>query len=843
MQVSKRTKYAKSLIGAIAVLLACGACSTKKYLGPGEYLLKGNSIELQDEGKLDQKRAIKYELSTLYKQTENNRFLFMPREWFYYATEGKTSKFSRWQRRVIAEEPVINNDSLVQATEQAMVYYLQYQGYFDAEVKAQADNKPGSKKIRMIYEVDPKARFTVDTIAFFSEDTTLNRKLQDIARRSLLRKGAPMDGKLYERERDRITRHLRNNGYAYFFKNYIAPLEADTSVGRASGALKLEVLLPPEDSVHHAYVINSVSVYMDYTPGQTDSIQLDSMVNGLRMLTPRTYFRVKPETILNAVHLREGELYSQSAFDLTNKQLSSLGVFRFVRIKQDVDTLLPDRLNFRIELTQNKRMELGMGADISYASRSASGVGNLIGVGISPSFRNRNLLKGAELLVVDANAGLEFNPDPSAISGGQFWNTVDVGLATNLYLPRFSDYLSIWRRLDRARLGDQGSLFLKEGFYQSLKENASTRISANYNYLLILDFYQYNLFTGTYGFEHQPTSNRRLNLNHLGIDYLLPSTEANFESLLRVNPFLERSFGEQLFVSLLFRDLNYAYNSRPNRQGNSHYIGFNVELAGAEIWAGNAIYNSFSLEPDTLRVNLGGGKKVDFSQYARLQIDLRRYWQRSTNQNIAARFFVGAARPFGYTSDVPYVKQFFAGGPNGIRAWAPRGLGPGAYEDTLSVRSINNARLYQTGDFRLEASLEYRFKIFWMFNGAFFLDAGNIWTFQRDENRCGAQFLLRERTYACADQSTGEKLNYTHAPFYQQIAVGGGFGLRLDFSFFILRLDMATKLRHAAPFPNNPDSPDNWQQYWFRDFRADGNRVPLRFIDIVAFNLGFGYPF
>ena len=190
---------------------------------------------------------------------------------------------------------------------------------------------------------------------------------------------------------------------------------------------------------------------------------------------------------------------------------------------------------------------------------------------------------------------------------------------------------------------------------------------------------------------------------------------------------------------------------------------------------------------------------------------------------------------------MPYVKQFYAGGPNSIRAWAPRGLGPGSFEDTLSLDRSFNTRLYQSGDVRLEANLEYRFNIFWVVNGAFFLDAGNIWTFRRDTARCGSQFLLRGRQYSCTD-NMGEKVAYTNEPFYKQIAVGGGFGLRLDFSYFILRLDMAAKLRHAAPMPSS-NGTGKWQDYWFRDFRNDGGRTGLKFADIVSFNLGFGYPF
>ncbi len=841
MQCSDSTIY---YFTAVLALLFLSSCNSSKYLAADEYLLRGNSIKLHADDDLDRRRNMKYELSTLYKQTENNRFFFMPREWFYYATDepGDTSKFDRLLRRVIAEEPALYDPGLREATEASMRYYLQYKGYFNAEVYS--DPLVRGKKIFITYHVTPNERFTVDTILFTSTDPVVDSILRAIAPQSHLKAGSPIDGQLYDRERERIARYLRNHGYAYFFSNYFAPLSADTTVSSKQASLRLEVLPPVEDSLHQKYYIDDITVFLDYVPSQGDSTLLDTTINSVHLRTSHDEFRVAPATVADAIYLHPGELYNQADYDLTNKQLNNLGVFRFVRIKTSVDSVYPNRLDLRIELTQNKRLEVGADLEFNYASRSATGIGNLIGAAVSPSLRHRNLFGGAELLIMDFNAGAEFNPAPQAISAGQFWNTVDLGAQANLYLPRFTDYLSIWRRLNNARFGNRDhSIFLRKGFYQSLRENAVTRISANYNYLLILDFYQYNLFTGTYGFDHQPATNRRFILNHIGIDYLLPTTEANFDSLLNFNPFLERSFGEQLFVSLLFRDLNYVYNSRPNRRGNSYYVGFNLELAGAEIWAGNAIYNSFALNPDTLRLDLGAGKVVNFSQYAKTQLDLRRYWQSRPNQSFAARISLGIARPFGYTSDVPYVKQFFAGGPNSIRAWAPRGLGPGAYEDTLAVRSANNTRLYQTGDLKIETNFEYRFKIFWLMHGALFLDAGNVWTLRRDPNRCGSQFLLRERTYTCVDQENGERKNYTNEPFYKQIAIGGGFGLRLDFSYFILRLDMAVKLRHAAPFPNEPQSNSNWQNYWFRDFRPDGNRVELGFGDIVAFNLGFGYPF
>lgn len=833
---------AKYIIGAIFILALLSSCNTARYLAGEEYLLEGNSIKLQGKDNINRKRALKYELSLLYKQKDNSRFFFIPREWLYFKASGPedTTKFDSWVRRVIGEPPAIYDPALADATVESMRYYMQYKGYFNAEAFSDIFVRQKRKRVYVTYYAKPNQQFTIDSVAFFSQDTAINRILNDISADSHLKTGTGIDGKLYDRERDRISNYLRNNSYAYFFPNYIAPLEADTTRKAKAARLYLEVLLPPEDSVHRAYLVDDITVYMDYTPGKTDSLLYDSLANGILLRTPRPTFRIKPEAILESIFLKKGQKYRQADFDKTNQQLSALGVFRFVRIKQEVDPEDPGRLDFRIELTQNKRIELGMDFELNYANRNASGTGNLIGLTVGPSFRHRNLLKGAEQLLADLSTGVEVNPSLSAIREGRFWNTVDLRLQTDLYLPRFVDNLGIWRFLHRARIG-RHNLFVSDDFYNSVRDKAATRFSASYNYLLILDFYEYNLFNGTFGFDFQRNSNQRLIFNHIGIDYLAPITFEKFKDILEINDFLERSFGDQLFVSLLFRDLNFVYNARPNSRGNSSYLGFNLELAGAEMWGANKLYNAFTGEQDAFTLRLRAGKTVEFSQYLRTQLDLRQFHQFTPRRSLAARFAIGVARPYGFTSDVPYVKQFFAGGPNSIRAWAPRGLGPGAYEDPLSLDRRNNTRLYQTGDLSLEANLEYRFNIFWMVNGAFFLDAGNIWTFGRDTSRCGSQFLLRQRSYQCTDPD-GNTSTYTNEPFYRQIAIGGGFGLRLDFSYFILRLDMGVKLRHAQPYPFE-EGGNNRKNYWFRDFREDERREGLRAVDIINFNLGFGYPF
>jgi outer membrane protein assembly factor BamA len=241
----------------------------------------------------------------------------------------------------------------------------------------------------------------------------------------------------------------------------------------------------------------------------------------------------------------------------------------------------------------------------------------------------------------------------------------------------------------------------------------------------------------------------------------------------------------------------------------------NFELVGAEILAMNKGYNAIFDKSDEFQIKQG----VGFSQFAKVELDLRHQKQFASERSFAARFNIGAALPFGYTTDVPYVKQFFVGGANSMRAWAPRGLGPGGYQDPLADDPANNFRLFQTGDFKMEMNAEYRFPILLWFKGAAFVDVGNIWTFQPDAERPGAEFSFRrgDKTY----------------PFYKELAVAGGLGLRVDLSFFIFRFDVGMKLRYNAPVGDALNPPES---AWWNDFRGLSGKD-------LGLNLGLGFPF
>lgn len=801
--------------------LVLSACSTTKFLKEGEQFLTGNRIQFIDAKHVPNKRSLRYQLSTLYKQKENSNIFFIPREWFYYKTQdpGDTTKFDRWKLRVLGEEPAIYSEEATQATAESIQFYMNYRGYYNAAVRAQPIVSKNEKKIAVTYEVVPGDLFTIDSVLFNCPDPALDTILQQIRSETYLQPGDPLDRELYESEKDRILQYLRNHGYAQFYPNYFAPLEADTTVAPKKATLYFNVNTPFKDSTHRVYKIGKIDIYPQFNPNLSPEELQDTIINGYRFLFPRNEkkYWIKPQVVTNAIFLKTDDDYSQDNLERTNRQLSSLGVFKFVRINQEPDSLRPEYLNFRIELPASPRLQLGADFEINYTNRtSLNGTrGNLMGLSANPNVRNRNVLRGAELLLSNLSAGVEVNFDKNL----DFWNTIDLGAQTDLYFPRFLDYLRLWHS-SRKLLGRNP----EKGLYPALREKAATRLSGSYNFVQLLDFYEYDLLNASFGYELQKDNYHRYIINHLGIDFLdVNKDRPNFQDILKANPFLDASFGDQLFVSLLFREFNYIYNSPITRFGESHYVGFNIETAGAEIWAANKIYNALADTSTIFQIGTPKGNDINFSQYVRFDLDLRYNREINEKTSYAARFNIGVARPFGNTKEVPYVKQFYVGGPYSIRAWAARGLGPGSYIDE-NIQNISNRLFFsQAGDLKLEANFEYRFNIFWLLDGALFLDAGNIWTIKADTSRCGSQFLFREKEVAACGDS------FVNEPFYKQIALGGGFGFRFDFSYFILRVDAGIRLRNPAILEEN-------NGYWTNFSKASFNEV-------VNFNLGLGYPF
>jgi outer membrane protein insertion porin family len=822
-----------------ALLLAGSACNTQKHLGPDEAFLKENVIDLKSEERIRRAGNLRSELSTLEKQRPNGKFFFfVPQQWFYYHAQdtldrGKFSKnFRRWQMRQFGQEPRIYNRELAESTQRAMVFYMQHQGFFDAEVRFFPEHVGLRKrKIRVTYEVSMGAMYQIRSIEYESRDTALLAKVLERQQESLLKPGNPVSSDLYNQEARRITRYLRNSGYAYFQQSHIASLDGD-SIGTEVD-LRLEILTPYGDSIHRLYRIGNLYVYPEYDPNDPYLSRADTVREGIVFVSdiPDAY-PVKPKAILNAIYLERDSIYSQDNFEKTNRQLSSLGVFRFVTIREERDPERPGVLNFHIYLSPNNRFEYGGDAEINTSNSPFIGQ-RLFGVAGNVTLRHRNLFRGAELLAINLEGGLGLNLD--RLFRDSMINTIDLRLQSDLYFPKFIDYFGVWRAFNKTNL-------ISDEFYRSLKERAATRVGAKVDYLENIDLYVINSFNASYGFEFRRSNKKRFQINHLGIDYLVPRTTVYFDTLiLNRNTFLQRSYDKQFFTGFLLRDFSFNYTGTPNKFGQSLIFNGRFESSGAEIWTANQIFNAIVGEERAHDFSLQfQGDTIRFSQFLKLDTDFRYYKRFSEKHNFVTRFQAGLAVPYGSSPDVPYVKQFFAGGPQGIRAWNQREIGPGGYRDPLTLSADNRLFFYQTGDVKLEINAEYRFYLFTFlsikYEGALFLDMGNVWLLNQDTSRALGQF----RWNPVYDEK-GVKIEDN---FLQTMAVGTGTALRMDFSYFVFSLNLGFKLRN--PYPTLVE--DNGrirEQYWrnFNSWNWQDSNDENYWRRWLNFSFWLGYPF
>ncbi|MEZ5055985.1 MAG: BamA/TamA family outer membrane protein [Saprospiraceae bacterium] len=845
-------KFRSGFFFLLLGLFVASSCNVTRYLKEDEELLVKNEIKFPKGEKLEEEKELRYELTTLYRQRPNDKWMFFFRvpAWTYIKLE-KTVQDTAFENSVerslrqlfekrLAEKPSIFNEELAKNTADNMLNFLRNRGYFDAKVEYFKENsfainvKDGmyfdpvqdqdlidvpEKKVAVTYYVQPNARYYIDTIAFLSTDSAVNSILQEIAPETHLTPGEPLDGRLYDQEVVRITSYLRNHGYALFTPNYVAPLDADTTGHKAK--VIVEVLPPGSGKNHKVFKFGEISVAPDYNPILEESDLTDSIVNRIVFVKEKgKKFWIKPNALNNSIDMEPGQLYSQEKVDLTNRQLTKLGVFRFVNLRQQEDQNQNlDQIDFDINLSPRKKYEFGWDLGLNSTERNlANSRLNLFGVNGGLSLLNRNLFRGAESLAANGSIGLELNFDP--VGGvSSLINTFDGRFQVDLYVPRFVDYLNFYRGLSKLKI-------IKKSFVEDLEKASPTRFSLGYNYLALANFYSYHLLNAGFGFDLQKPKHRYI-INNFAVDLLLPSTDSIFNVLLESNQFLKNSFGTQMFTGFFFRDFNYIYSSKVNRFGESYYFQFRTELSGLEIFAVNKAYNAIAGAENAFEIING----VEYAQYAKAEIDARHYRSFNPKTGIAFRLNVGLGRPFGFSTDVPYVKQFFVGGPQSIRAWGARGLGPGSYFDE-NQQELNRLSYYQTGDFKFEVNAEYRFYLFKFLSlkgeGALFVDAGNVWTIKEDVERPGSQLQWKPKI-----APDGTKIGDN---FFNEFAVGTGFGLRFDFDYFLLRLDLGYPIKN--PYKRTIGTEPNAKEtYWAFSNLRDLNSKSINY------NLGVNYPF
>ncbi|MBK6932266.1 MAG: BamA/TamA family outer membrane protein [Saprospirales bacterium] len=807
---------APSVIVALAVLLS--SCNVTKHLDKrqGQPLLQKNSLELKSEKPLplDVRTPLQYELTALFRQKPNERsilaFRTPARLWFYFRYKDKKSKLAKWVMEKIAEPPALFDEDMAIRTSTNLQNYMRQRGYFKAqsayEVRffdtkyyygddlyfdPRADSLSVQSNAAVTYTLQLGPQYRIDTVKFISRDTNVLGILQATAGRSMLKTGGALDGRSFEAEKLRITAALKNRGYAFFIPNFVE-FTGDSTGSRAN--VIAEVLMPNDSTLHQTYMIGNVAVFSDLVPNLS-GIRQDTTIDGIYFATSDPRFEIRPDKLVKAIAIRPGALFRQDDFDKTAQNLNALGIFRFVSVRPVQDSIQPGIVDVAISFALNTRFSTGYDLDLNSSTNSGSDLsGRLLGVSGSVSAINRNLLHGAENIRTDLAYSLEFDLAPrrsSLIFSQEF------KFQNELIIPQYFDYLHLWRRLDRWRL-------ITSEFYEHLRNNGQVRIGLNYNYLDLRGFYVYNLFNASFGYMVRSDAEHQYSFDNIGIDILRPKLQPRFETIFGQNEFLKRSFGNQLFTGFFLRSFTYTFSSRQNAFGERWFFRLNTEVSGLEELVLNRLW-AIPFGKQTWTIS-----DLDFSKYVRL--DVNGSYSREFTRDLTAivRLGAGFATPYGDTRGVPYVKQFFVGGPSSIRAWRIRELGPGGYvqSDTSCNCPVEGVQpFYQAADFRFEFNGELRFPLFWWIKGAVFIDGGNVWTVKPDPGRPKAQLGWGS---------------------YKNIAIGTGFGLRFDFDYFVFRFDWGLRLRR----PYRTET----QGYW-----VDWTGTSWK--NISNFNLAVGYPF
>lgn len=756
--------------------LSLASCSATKFVPDGSYLL--------DEVKIhtDNKEIKPSDMRLYVRQNPNAKwFSTIKTQLYVYNWSGRDSTkwFNRFLRK-IGDAPVIYNESDAIRSQEEIAKAVQNLGYMGASVKRTTKTK--KKKLKLFYEITSGKPYIVRTLKYDISDKKIAEYLRNDSTQSMLREGMLFDVNVLDAERQRITDYLLCNGYYKFNKDYIT-YTADTARNTHQVDLTLH-LLPYKTYVgdtpkeHFQYKINKINFITDYDVLQSSALSSIEINDSLHYNGFPIYYKdklyLRPKVLVDNLRFASGDLYDERNVQKTYTYFGRLSALKYTNIRffetQNGDST---QLNCYVMLTKSKHKS------ISFELEGTNSAGDL-GAAASVSFQHRNLFRGSETFMIKFRGAYE------AISGLQpgykNHNYTEYGVETSINFPNFL------------------FPFLTSDFKRRIK--ATTEFGLQYNYQLRPEFSR-TIASASWSYKWMQKQKIQHRIDLLDISYLyLPWISSQFQEDYinkdKDNYILKYNYENRLIVRMGY---NYSYNSAGGALVNNTITTNSYSIRAGFESAGNILYGISKMI--NMRKNKDGEYAIlgiPYAQYLKGDFDFAKNIIIDHRNSLAFHAGIGIAVPYGNAKVVPFEKRYFSGGANSVRGWSVRNLGPGSFAGDGNFMN-------QSGDIKLDASIEYRTRLFWKFRGAAFIDAGNIWTIREYENQPGGVFEFDK--------------------FYKQIAVAYGLGLRLDLDFFVLRFDGGMKAI-------NPK------------YKKAKERYPIihpRFSRDFAFHFAVGYPF
>lgn len=748
------------LLASIAVWLT--GCKYLRYVPEDKLLLKKTEV-VSD---------IKFEdvtLSDYLHQTPNSYFMGIGRMKLSSYSSSDTAKHDTWNKwlRKIGEPPVIYDSLLRKYSEEELKKVLFNKGFLNASVTSELRVK--KRQATVIYRIQCNNPHIIRHYIVNIPDT----EAMNILNAESFKKASPkgmdfFDSDVLNGERDRIARRLRNSGY-YNFRKELLFYAVDTALG--TNEVDIELSLQPQFAENDSALrvifskpkVRSITIYAlrDDNLASLMGNNLDTIYyKGYTFIYEKGNKIYTPRAITNKIMFNIGDIYREYEIDRTYEHLNSMPSIKYTNIsfKEEGE----NDLHCNILVSPNKPHTISADAQVTYSDGDIGVTGGL-------SYSNNNIFHGSETLTIGANGGWE---GIGSISKMQ--NSWKLGGVASLEFP--SLLIPTSEKYRRRKVG-----------------KTEIALSANYQTRPEYDRTIFNV-----GFKYKWMAKRVLfNYSLVDISYIyLPVVSDEFRAkYLNPSSSIRSSYEDNFIMSM---SLILSYSNRRNQNSDMTYY----TLRGGAKIAGNLLYGISNMVKQ--EKNDGGQYeifKIAYAQFAKFDFDYAHNIRCTDRTRMVFHAAIGVGVPYGNSTIMPYEERYYTGGANSMRGWTARALGPGNFRNTSG--SIDFMR--QSGDIKLDFNIEARFHLFWKFESAIFVDAGNIWTI---------------KDYA--EQPTGV---FRFDTFYKQIALDYGIGLRLNFDFFVVRLDMGIKLYDPGRMVN-----DRW-------------RTDLTWKDDFALHFAVGYPF
>ena len=750
------------------------SCSSQKFIPENQYLLDEVNIIS------DSKDVKPSQFSSYIRQNPNAKWFNLIKVPLHiYCTSGKDSTLwiNKFLRK-IGDAPVIYDEKLATKSQEVIEQAVMNMGYMRADVSLEKKTK--KKKLKLNYLIKSDKLYKVNHIAYHIDDLRIQEIIDKDSVNSHLYAGMPFNIVTLDAERQRITKLLQEQGYYKFNKDFLV-YQADTVRNTYKVDLTMK-LLPyqrkKEDipTKHQSYKIRNINfieesniIHYDNDLSGYDSVQY----KGVNIFYKDKIY-LRPSTLAEFNHIRSNALYNQQDVMDTYESLGRLRALKYTNIRFNEVTC-----NDSTHLDANIVMAKEEDKSLSFEIEGTNSAGDM-GTAASMTYQHRNIFKGSETFTIKLRGAYE------AITGLQEGyedgNYTEWGIESNLNFPEFK------------------FPFLSPEFKKRIK--ASSEVGIEYNSQVRPEFTR-TLAAASWSYRWRGNKRAQHRFDLLDINYIyVPRKSRKFEDYLQNlssrNSILIKSYENQLIVRTAY---SYNYNSSLDKSKSSsrqtYSFRMNLEESGNLLYlASKAIHTTPKEEKGYVIAN------IPFAQYVKGDFDYAHNFNIDKRNSFTFHIGMGIAYPYGNSQMLPFEKRYFAGGPNSVRGWSVRSLGPGAYRSSEEGMNYIN----HTGDIKLDLNIEYRTHLFWKFKGAAFIDAGNIWNIKKYEGQEEGTFYFNK--------------------FHKQLAVAYGLGIRMDFDYLILRFDGGMKA--VNPMRTGQDKYPILQPNFNRDF---------------AFHFAVGYPF